>query len=135
MRGWSQRMSEARAGLAPLLVVLALLLRVMIPAGWMPMAGGGYAITLCTGMGAVSAWVDADGQIHKDKPPIDSRSNGHCIFAGFAAALTLPDALAMPVMPMAIAAALLPVALFDGGAIGRGLAAPPPPPTGPPHRL
>lgn len=111
---------------------VALLLRVMIPTGWMPAHGadGVTRITLCTGMGAVEAWVDADGTIHDKKPHEKSSADQPCAFSGLAMLGDIPPAatgltaatLADPADP------LFPASVT----IGRGLAAPPPPSTGPP---
>jgi hypothetical protein len=114
------------------LLTLALLMRLIVPAGWMPTAGNGYAITLCTGAGTVSAWIDADGKLHKGEPA-DTASDHSCAFAGFAGALDLPatGALALPILPATAILVARPFAVD----IGRGLAAPPPPQTGPPATL
>src|SRR3546814_9896108 len=97
------------------------------------LTGSGFAITLCTGMGAVTAWVDKDGHTHKEKPA--QESTGHpCTFSGFSAALDLPDLGAAVVAPRPVQTALLITRIAEV-AIGRGLAAPPPPPTGPPANL
>jgi len=116
------------------LLTLMLAMRLLVPAGWMPMASGGYAITLCTGMGAVSAWVDKDGNIHKQKPASSENSQQPCAFAGFAAALDAPE-LPAALAPVVAQSGGVFAAAFGGLAIGRGLAAPPPPPTGPPASL
>ncbi len=126
--------ANMRERIALLLVAAALLLRVMIPAGWMPTAGAGYAITLCTGAGVVSAWVDANGTIHKDKPSPAYGAEHPCVFAGFAAALIAPAPVDVVAALPALAAATLIGWVFEQ-AVGRGLAAPPPPPTGPPASL
>ncbi|MEI9851811.1 MAG: DUF2946 family protein [Sphingomonas sp.] len=118
-------------GIALALLALALAVRVLVPAGWMPMQGQGFAITLCTGAGAVEAWVDADGELGKRPAAPDTERGRHCAFAGLGGPLLgdAPDAaLAIPFAPEAAAAK--PPALT--AAIGRGLAAPPPPATGPP---
>jgi hypothetical protein len=115
------------------LLALALMFRVLIPVGWMPTTGSGFAITLCTGMGAVTAWVDKDGRTHKEKPA--QEPTGHpCTFSGFSATLDLPDLGAAFVAPRPVETALLITRIAEV-AIGRGLAAPPPPPTGPPANL
>ncbi|RVT43689.1 hypothetical protein [Sphingobium algorifonticola] len=117
------------------LLLCALFARALVPAGWMPaIAGEGYTITLCTGAGAMSVWVDGDGQVHKQKPSNTDRTDQPCSFAGFLNAATLPDMVGAPVPFLAygIARIVLPVTTL---AIGRGLAAPPPPPTGPPATL
>src|SRR3546814_5249485 len=107
--------------------------RVLIPVGWMPTTGSGFAITVCTGMGAVTAWVDKDGHTHKEKPA--QESTGHpCTFSGFSAALDLPDLGAAVVAPRPVQTALLITRIAEVS-IGRGLAAPPPPPTGTPANL
>lgn len=114
-------------------VVLALFMRLLVPAGWMPAADRGLMITLCTGTGAQQAWIDEQGNIHKGEPG-EGQADHPCVFGGFAAVLKLPsgpDALAGP-LPVATA---LPVLAATAVAIGRGLAAPPPPATGPPFRL
>lgn len=120
-----------RGRIALALVALALLLRVIVPAGFMPAAGQGFAITLCTGMGAVAAWVDGEGHVHKGKPASGKDVHQPCAFAGAGLAAHLPDmagdvAVAMSARPARLPGLLLAVA------IGRGLAAPPPPSTGPP---
>lgn len=113
------------------LLAIGLLMRLLIPAGWMPAAGNGYAIMLCTGMGAATAWVDEEGNVHKEKPGPAQTSDHPCTFAGSGSAFTgtdLPD----PPIPSVISASFSMGMAFEAVAIGRGLAAPPPPPTGPP---
>ncbi len=117
--------------LALTLLAFALLSRVLVPAGWMPTAADGWKITLCTGMGVVEAWVDEDGNLRKDAPS-GGKSDSHqpCIFSGFGAAIDMP-----PVFASVLSATLpMHVALFRKltVSIGNGLAAPPPPQTGPP---
>lgn len=134
MKGDRSRKNPMRINVALAFVALSLLLRIMVPAGWMPASErGGYAIALCTGMGAVSAWVDAQGKVHKEKPG-DAKADHPCVFSGFAAAIDLPafeGALIIP--PLPVGSLLGPLAVT--AAVGRGLAAPPPPPTGPPASL
>jgi hypothetical protein len=111
---------------------VALLLRVVIPTGWMPAHGadGVTRITLCTGMGAVEAWVDADGAIHDKKPHEKSSADQPCAFTGLAMAGDLP---AIAALPAALAPSIAaPPAARSRASIGHGLAAPPPPSTGPP---
>lgn len=132
MRGSGHSIGDLRGRTALALLMLALLMRVMIPAGWMPAAGSGYAITLCTGTGAVSAWIDKDGNVHKGKPA-DSKPDQPCAFSGFSAVLDLPFSVGLPLAP--ISATALIAAKLLAVTIGHGLAAPPPPPTGPPATL
>ena len=109
------------------LIGLALAVRVLVPSGWMPDQARGFAITLCTGAGAEAAWVDADGNIHKKAPA--TAPDHPCAFAGMAAPMLGGDAAVAIVAPASVelAAPVRPLV-----AIGQGLAAPPPPSTGPP---
>lgn len=113
-------------------IVLALAVRALVPAGWMPtFADGRTTITLCTGAGMVEAWVDEDGKIHKEQPAGSTTHNQPCAFAGLGAVADIPMAAAMVAQPLAYSA---PSLAFDAAniAIGLGLAAPPPPAIGPP---
>jgi hypothetical protein len=120
-----------------------LLLRALIPTGWMPVqTASGFVIELCSGRmpagdspqaQAARELLDAalagTTQRHDDRPspPHDQP----CTFAG----LALPwMASAEPAqsVPAPEPAAIRPVAL--AAAVGRGLPAPPPPSTGPPLR-
>ena len=116
-------------------VVLALAVRMVLPAGWMPLVSNGQAtITLCTGAGMVEAWVDADGKLHKEAPVKKHVGDQPCAFAGVGAATDVPAfanvSLALPF----IAQPALAFA-FNNVAIGLGLAAPPPPAIGPPSLI
>ncbi|HEY1146059.1 MAG TPA: hypothetical protein VGE84_06940, partial [Allosphingosinicella sp.] len=64
-----------------------------------------------------------------DKAPPGTAMDHPCAFAGFSAALA-PVAFVKLLVPLSIAAIVLMSS--DEVAIGRGLAAPPPPSTGPP---
>jgi len=135
MTGAGRRIGTLRGKAALLLVAFALLLRVMVPAGFMPAAGKGFAIELCTGMGVVPAWVDEHGGVHKGKPSPAKQPTEHpCAFAGLATALDLPDQPGTSLLPRAMVSAPI-FAAVASVAIGRGLAAPPPPQTGPPASL
>ena len=120
-----------------LAVGCALMLRILIPAGWMPIADAhGLRIVLCGGTGPVEAQVDhaAEGHHpaahHKKSDDRTSHTDQPCAFAGMALPWTGTDLAALP-LPFALAALASPLAA-ELVAIGRGLAAPPPPPTGPP---
>jgi hypothetical protein len=113
-------------------VILALAIRMVVPAGWMPSFADGRAmITICTGAGMVEAWVDADGKIHKENPAKKGAGDQPCAFAGLGGAADAPKfetaSLALPFAPQLIHKNS-PTAV----AIGLGLAAPPPPATAPP---
>jgi hypothetical protein len=129
MTAAANRLGTLRGNAALALIAFALMLRVLIPAGFMPVAGQGFAITLCTSMGSVSAWVDDQGNVHKGKKSPDKQDKAPCPFAAFAAAIALPGFADLPIV--AAAADRLPL-LFHAVSVGRGLAAPPPPSTGPP---
>jgi hypothetical protein len=133
MSGASFDRGQGRGRIALALVVAALFMRLLVPAGWMPAAERGLAITLCTGTGAQQAWVDGQGQIHKGKPG-EGQADHPCVFSGFAALLDLSASIDLPAGPLAFVAAL-PALTATVVAIGHGLAAPPPPSTGPPARL
>jgi len=127
--GWRRR----RGGFALALIVFALLMRVLVPAGWMPASERGLMITLCTGTGAQQAWMDERGTLHEGKPG-EGQADHPCVFAGFAALLDLPSSAGVLDAPR-LTAPVLPALVATAVAIGHGLAAPPPPSTGPPARL
>ena len=109
------------SGLMAFAAALALLARLLVPAGFMP-AANGPALILCTGQGAVA--------VDKHLPATPASHDGDCAFSAAAAPGTAPDALAFtapPAPPAAIAAAIPATARF-----GEGLGHPPLPSTGPP---
>ncbi|MDB5678655.1 hypothetical protein [Sphingomonas bacterium] len=116
-----------------MLLVGALLVRGLAPEGWMPVANaaGGIEIALCNGHGPDDVMVlTFDGKLHR-KAPANGQAGDHpCAFAGVGIAdappplpAILAPARTFTVAPDRPAAATVP---------GRGLAAPPPPATGPP---
>lgn len=141
-----------RSGRAtPRLVALAvlacaLLLRVLVPQGWMPVeTGQGWRLTPCSGSGPMAMGDPAGAALAmpgmrsmaggKDHGMPDHGMPDHggdhgCPYASLATALEEPvlPTLAVPI-PMQ---SILPIAAAWMVAIGRGLAAPPPPATGPP---
>ncbi len=131
----SRRLSQPRRQAALALIACAVLLRALIPAGWMPMAdtNGMMRIAMCSGMGPQSVWMDRTGKIHKDAPDSGHHDAQPCGFAvlghglddlpGFI--LLLPRLGTDPVMMIA----------RQTVSVGRGLAAPPPPSTGPPRLI
>jgi hypothetical protein len=96
--------------LAVLLVTAALLVRLAVPAGFMPVPGGGFAITICTGYGPLSpatavmpATPHAMSDMHHGNAGDDGGSvvSSPCAFADLAMpALSAAD-------PVLLAAALL----------------------------
>jgi hypothetical protein len=118
---------DAWRGIALILACLALGLRLVAPAGFMPAADGG-GLVICTGGLPLEA-----SQKPQDpaKPPADSERG--CVFASPAAA----PPVEAPVIARAAWAEYV-AAEFSFArdlAPGRGLAAPPPPAIGPPTVL
>jgi Protein of unknown function (DUF2946) len=117
------------------LIALTLAVRIIIPTGFMPTAyaDGMMRISLCSGMGPQTAWLDKSGHIHKDAPGKGQHDPQPCGFGALAFGAETPDAPAMVSLPPLDRAAIgLPRSTV---AIGRGLAAPPPPSTGPPSLI
>jgi hypothetical protein len=117
------------------LLALTLAVRVIIPTGFMPTAGddGMIRISLCSGMGPQTAWLDKGGHLHKEAPSKGQHDPQPCGFG----VLAMGGVAADP-------SALEQIVHFDNSepaqstyavAIGRGLAAPPPPSTGPPSLI
>ena len=123
---------KAKLLIAVLLFVI-LAGRVLVPAGFMPVATSqGVVVMLCTGQGPMTVTVDRAIAGKPAKPAAPAPVAGdHCPYAGGVSASTLPAALADAALPAwqgahgAIAFAL------KTGWIAR-LAAPPPPSSGPP---
>ncbi|WP_035919892.1 DUF2946 family protein [Leisingera aquimarina] len=79
--------------LASFLVVIALAVAGLIPAGWMPASAqdGKVLLVICTSNGIQEAWVDlGDGGSHGPAEPMDDRS---CPFAALGTVALLPDSL------------------------------------------
>jgi hypothetical protein len=125
------------------LALLAVLVRAMIPAGYMVgpsrTGDGTTVIMLCTEQGYVASRVDlATGTVltgaetPSGKPDAPAKSPGDhapCVFAA-AATLASPEAAVAIQLPVQVE-----TATWANTAVvtpGRGLAAPPPWPTGPP---
>ncbi len=117
------------------LIALALLARMLVPAGYMPTTGtdGMIRISVCTGMGAQTAFIGRDGKVHQDAPSGSHHDPQPCGFGALGLGLDDLPVLNLP-LP-AIVAAVTIVAARPVPAIGRGLAAPPPPSTGPPSLI
>ena len=135
---WGRRPSGIFGSAGLLVAVLALIMRIAVPAGTMvsaDLAGTGLPpLVICTGNGAMTVAVDAAGQPvggdHQNNPGPSDSGDHACAFA--AAAMTFaPPVLAEIAMPAAGDAAA-PAPLPISQRPGLGLAAPPPPTTGPP---
>ncbi len=122
--------SQDRTRLVAALFALVLLARLLVPAGWMPSAQDGRWISICSGSGEAMVWLDSTGKAHADKDSSDQHKDGSCVFSATSLAFDLPLAPLVVAAVPAYGASL--VLASHSVAIGRGLAAPPPPKTGPP---
>ena len=121
--------------------LLALLVRALVPAGYMVAEAGTVdgrylVVQMCDGHGSAAQVIDLDtGKvIDKSKSPdsTDSSNKSPCVFA-MASAVSLPPLAVEPVLVRhAIAAEPAGVSEVRPG---RGIAAPPPPATGPPSLI
>lgn len=133
MNAWRRSFTGRNRALALWILATALMLRILVPTGWMPMVGadGMTRITLCTGEGRVVAWVDRSGDVHKQgTPKSDPRHDQPCAFSGLA--LAVADAPPPTIVASHAILADQPDSFPAIISIGRGLSAPPPPATGPP---
>ena len=118
------------------LATLAIALKIMIPAGFMPSVDprdGAIALVLCTseGVKVVDRLPDShQTDKHGGKPAHDAP----CPFAAQGAA-TPPPAMVAVAEAKHVAYVEPPAPIARTVVPGRGLAAPPPPPTGPPVAL
>lgn len=128
MLGAIRQSDRAKAALA-CLAALVLALRLLAPAGYMPVLGAqGVIVTLCTGQGAMTVLLDREGGT-----PVKPHSGAgeHCPFAGGAAPPLLPSLTADLMLPAWAGAFGVIAFALKTGWIAR-LAAPPPPASGPP---
>ena len=114
------------------LFACAMLVRGLIPDGWMPVqaASGGIAVEICSGLGHETIVLPGHDAQHDKAPAHDSSGDHPCAFAG-AGLAGAPAQFALLVPPLA-GHFTPPLPFAALAAVGRGLAAPPPPPTGPP---
>ena len=110
------------------MALLAVLVRAIIPTGYMIAPEQGLNLVICTGHGP--AVYRTDGETPSKAP---QKPDQPCAFAGFHAAETSTLA-EFPAAPMVWSKATPHLHSFDL-APGRGLAAPPPPSHAPPHSL
>ena len=117
--------------------VLALMLRALVPTGWMPVptGGGGLGLAPCQAWSPAPAPAPAAHGHHAapEQPRHDDHQNKPdqpCAFAGLSLSWTgdLPG-FDPPSPPQSI---LAEPSTAPESAVARTLAAPPPPPTGPP---
>ncbi len=112
------------------LAMFAVALKIVVPPGFMAAPSGDlpFPLVLCTSQGAVVV-----GHSQPDKAPDDGADHVPCVFAASAAGAPAPDGF--DVVPVAYARYEAPAPRAFAPAPGRGLAAPPPPSTGPPVLL
>jgi len=132
--------------IAALILCCALFVRIAVPSGFMigtDPTDGGPIIEICPGQGPMqmnhmhmAAMPDHAGMQssdHQGHGNQDHETNDHpCAFAVAGAAVDLA-AIAHPLAPVIIAA-VMPGTVLHFSRPGLGLAAPPPPKTGPPTR-
>jgi len=120
------------------LVAFALAVRLLVPAGYMPMVGQA-GLEICagqtadmSGMGAMDHAMAMPGKAHGKAMPGD-----HDHDCGFGAAVGGAVDLPVLILPAMLAPVALPAAFVRQLLMrpGLGLAAPPPPKTGPPITL
>jgi hypothetical protein len=140
---WLNHMQQRCKRVAYVLAALALAVQALVPTGYMIGKGArdqAIAITLCTVTGNVTAFLSSDGQIVETKPgsdtPHDSGEEGTslCGFAAQSVAAFSPLQPSVEPQPFDASAATAQ-SYTSIAAPGRGLAAPPPPKTGPPIQV
>lgn len=118
---------------AVLLIALlaAILPRVLVPSGWMPVAGvDGVRIEICTGSGATTMIMDRGGGLHREGEAPAPRPRDPCPFGiGMAPALDLPAVAALPLASAALARPAAPILFAARLVAWRNLR---PPARGPP---
>lgn len=105
-------------------------MRLAVPAGFMPMADAHGRVTImpCPGTMPAAATPHHGGKVHHQP---DGEPAKPCAFALSLAPASDPP-IAVAVMPPLASVEVAPPIRATRGAPGRGLAAPPPPATGPP---
>jgi hypothetical protein len=132
------RRSPARHLSIAALLAFALIVKLLVPTGWMPVFGTrGVTLEMCGSYGPpppalAKAMAEAAHRMAGHDQHEQHDKQGHdqpCAYAGLSfAALDADAPLSLVAAPVAQPLPPMPLAV----AIGRGLAAPPPPSTGPP---
>lgn len=81
------RASNGAGGLLAVLLLVALSIRVLVPAGYMPVrAADGLILSLCSGQGAIPIVVEmpATGDAGDDHRNVPHDSDGPCVFSALA---------------------------------------------------
>jgi len=132
MTGWIRDSRSAR-GVFVAAALLVLLLRTLVPTGFMPVEmDGKIVVQLCTGEGGTkSILID----IGKKAPASEHKmSDKPCTFAGGFTGAFLPS-MPAPLAVPALSAILLPFGAAIADLTVHRLAAPPPPAIGPPLNI
>lgn len=110
-----------------LLLVLVLLVRAMLPQGFMPVVSSeGIRVALCTGNGPTFVVLGRDGTLHPEEP---EQKSTPCPYALATAAADLPPPLVLPAPPEALPCLGMPALAFASLTPWRALR---PPARGPP---
>jgi hypothetical protein len=130
---WVRTLLLERRLFAVIVLACALLARVAVPSGFMigtDAARGTPVIEICAGQGPMQIAMPGTAEDHHEGGKDHQAADHPCAFAAAAAAIDLA-AIIHPLAPATatIAPALLPPV---DSRPGQGLAAPPPPKTGPP---
>lgn len=133
-----RQISERMRGMGLALATLTVLVRLLFPSGFMlsPDRAAAPTLVICTGQGAMTVVLDAQGHAqkveagHKGDPRSDGKTSHPCTFAVATAAFNAPLLIAAPIPKILVRAIAAP--LMTTQRPGQGLAAPPPPTTGPP---
>ncbi len=127
--GLDRARSDGLRGVFLTLAVLALVLKVLVPQGYMVSnKGDGFPLVICTGHGVQTvAGANHDGS----KAPLQKKTDAPCAFAG-GVTPPAPSQLAVLSEPYATQADRIVDLRPRDLTPGRGLAAPPPPSQGPP---
>lgn len=113
-------------------LVCALFVRALVPAGWMPAEGHGFAVELCPSAAAMpmadmghqrGIAPNGHGSQHNDQ-------HGECAFSPLQAGFAPADEVARVAGP--ISAPVAPLRSFAATVFTTGPPSPPPPSTGPP---
>jgi hypothetical protein len=126
--------SAWRQGLALTLFMLAIALKIVVPAGFMAEASSGspFALVLCSDQGPVEAAQSPVGPDTEHPSPQEHDDQAPCAFTGHGASSLLVDTQTVRDSQSVDYAALTPPERLDAG-VSRSLAAPPPPARGPPR--
>jgi hypothetical protein len=112
-------------------IACALFLRALVPAGWMPSAGGNaFAIEPCPAAEPVMQMAGHHAGSTKHVPSHKPDHGGDCAFSPIHAGFASSD-MPVPLRPP-LQLADLPVSIATIPAFATGPPAPPPPATGPP---